>query len=290
MNATSVPLGSNAEPLPATEFRRWPRLVGFLFFAWSLLGVSIVSVIMVTSAFLVMPFDPKGERAWYLTKLWAKWNLKVAGVDVDTRLETRLPDGPCIFVCNHQGAFDILALFMGLPRRFVFIAKKSVFRYPFIGWHIAAQGFISVDRSNRERSIRSLEIAGARIRNGISVAVFPEGTRSADGSILPFKKGPFVVALQAGVPIIPVALEGSLHVNPKRAWYVCPNTVRILLGPPIETAGLTDAQRDDLIKRVRTEVIRLHQRLGGLGGDERNAIAAAGVEGIGRARDDGAVD
>ena len=170
----------------------------------------------------------------------------------------------------------------------MFIAKKSVFRYPFIGWHISVQGYIPVNRSNRERSIKSMEAAGARIRSGISVCVFPEGTRSKDGSILPFKKGPFMVAIAAGVPIVPVAIEGALDVNPKRTWYVCPNTVRILLGPPIETAGIGEGERDQLIRHVRSEVIRLHRRIGGLGGDEKNAIAAAGVEGIGRAADDGA--
>lgn len=284
--AVSLPFAPPAESLQAPSIRRWPRIFGFLFFVWGLFGVSIVSVVTVTSAFLGMPFDAEGNWAWLCTLGWAVGNLLVTGVSVDSRWETPLPEGPCIFVCNHQGTFDILALFVGLPRRFVFIAKKSVFRYPFIGWHIAAQGYISVDRSNRERSIRSMEVAGERIRSGISVCVFPEGTRSADGSILPFKKGPFMVALQAGVPIIPVAIEGSLNVHAKRAWQVYPNTVRILLGPPVPTAGLKDADRDDLIRRVRGEVIRLHRRLGGLGGDERNAIAAAGVEGIGHAVDE----
>ncbi len=288
--ATALETAVQAKQLPvATGLRRWSRLAGLLFFLWSLFAISVISAVMVTLAFLTMPFDPTGDRVWFLTKIWARANLFVAGVKVDARSETKLPDGPCIFVCNHQGNFDILSLFIGLPRRFVFVSKKSVFRYPFIGWHIAAQGYISVDRSNREASIRSLEVAGERIRNGISVCVFPEGTRSTDGSILPFKKGPFVMAMKAGVPIVPVALEGSLHVNPKRSWYVCPNTVRILLGPPVPTAGIAESGRDDLIRQVRTEVIRLHRRLGGLGGDERNAVAAAGVEGIGRSVDEGAI-
>jgi 1-acyl-sn-glycerol-3-phosphate acyltransferase len=279
-----------AEALPEARYRRWPRLVGFFFFIWSLVAVSVISAVLVTLAFLTMPFDPTGDRVWFLTQFWARANLFATGVKVDAHSETRLPEGPCIFVCNHQGAFDILSLFVGLPRRFVFIAKKSVFQYPFIGWHIAAQGYIKVDRSNREASIRSMEIAGTRIRSGISVCVFPEGTRSTDGSILPFKKGPFMVAMKAGGPIVPVALEGSLFVNPKRTWYVCPNTVRILLGPPVATEGVTEEGRDALIRQVRSEVIRLHQRLGGLGGDERNAVAAAGVEGIGRAAGAGASD
>jgi 1-acyl-sn-glycerol-3-phosphate acyltransferase len=226
------------------------------------------------------------ERVWRLTRNWSSNCLGIAGAKVETIFETPLPEGPVIFVANHQGNYDICAMFVGLGRRFVFAAKKSVFRYPFLGWHISAAGYIPVDRGNREAAIRSLDEAGEKVRAGTSVAFYAEGTRSWDGSILPFKKGPFMFALKAGVPIIPVALEGSLQVNPKRTWYVCPNTIRILVGPPIPTAGLTEKDRDDLIRRVRGEVIRLHRRLGGLGGDEKNHIAAAGFEGIGRAAEE----
>jgi 1-acyl-sn-glycerol-3-phosphate acyltransferase len=274
------------EPLPALRVRRWSKPVGFLFFAWGLFAASVHSVYIVTAAMIGTLLDRTGGAAWWCTLKWASGILYAVGVKVEPHFEAPLPEGPCIFVCNHQSAIDILALFGALPRRFVFVAKKSVFSYPFIGWHIAVQGYIKVDRSNRESAIRSLEIAGERIRNGVSVCVFAEGTRSKDGSILPFKKGPFMMALQAGVPIVPVAIEGALQVAPKRTWYVCPNTVRVLIGPQISTAGLTEANRDDLMRDVRSTVIRLHRRLGGLGGDEKNAIAASGVEGIGRSIDD----
>lgn len=273
---------SPADPLPARSIRRWSRTAGFLFFVWVLLLTSVATVVDATISFLVM-FGPGGrERLWWITRAWSRHLLAIAGVKVETTYEHALPDGPVIFVANHQGNYDICAMFLGLDRRFVFAAKKSVFRYPFLGWSIRAAGYIEVDRGNRGAAIRSLEAAGEKVRAGTSVAFYAEGTRSSDGSILPFKKGPFMYALKAGVPIIPVALEGSLQVNPKRTWYVCPNTIRILVGPPIPTAGLSEAERDTLIARVRGHVIRQHRRLGGLGGDEHHHIAAAGLEGIGR--------
>ena len=280
--APRLPPDPPTEPLSPVPIRRWPRLLGNLFFVWGLFAASVHSVYTVTACFLVTAFDRSGDLVWWITLIWARGILKAAGVKVATHFEAPLPDGPLIFVCNHQSIIDIVALFDALPRRFVFVAKKSVFRYPFIGWHIAAQGYISVDRSNRESAIRSLDVAGRRIRSGVSVCLFPEGTRSSDGSILPFKKGPFMLALKAGVPVVPVAIEGALHVTPKRQLYVCPNTVRVLIGPAIATDGMTEEDRDPLIHDVRSSVIRLHRRLGGLGGDEQNSIALAGVEGIGR--------
>ena len=174
------------------------------------------------------------------------------------------------------------ASFVGLPRRFVFVAKRAVFRYPFLGWSMTVMKFIPVDRSNREAAIRSLEAAAVRIRGGLNVTVFPEGTRSFDGSILPFKKGPFMLAMHAGVPVVPVAIEGSLGVNPKHQWYLCPNRIRILVGPAVPVTGNTAAERDALIATVRSHIIRMDRRLGGPGGDERSHVAAAGLEGIGR--------
>jgi 1-acyl-sn-glycerol-3-phosphate acyltransferase len=276
-------------PFPSVAVRKWPKLLSQAFFGWGMLSASVQSATLVPLAFAVTPGDRTGRRVWAVTLMWARGILKSVGVKTDVTYEAPLPDGPCIFVCNHQSTIDILALFDVIPRRFVFVAKKQVFSYPFIGWHISAAGYIKVDRSNRESAIKSLDVAGERIRNGVSVTVFPEGTRSKDGSILPFKKGPFILALKAGVPIVPVAIEGALNVSPKIGMEVTPNTVRIAFGKAYETKGLTEADRDALIRSVRTSIIRMHRRLGGLGGDEKNAIAASGVEGIGRAIDEDGV-
>lgn len=289
VTASSVTTGelTNAPstPLPEVRWRRWPPLAGQLFFALGMAFTLVVTPIAATACFVIMPFDRRGEGSWWITRAWARAIGAVAGMRAEVTFEAPIPDGPCIFVGNHQGTVDILALFVGLGagRRFVFVAKKSLFRLPFLGWHLTAAGYIPVDRSDRGSAVKNLERAGEIIREGRSVMVFPEGTRSRDGSILPFKKGPFMLALKAGVPIVPVAIEGSLQMNPRGSFYLCPNPVRMLVGAPVATAGLGEADRDDLMRRVRASIIRQHRRLGGLGGDVDDAIAAAGLEGIGRA-------
>lgn len=278
MTGPALPL---TDPLPPVPVRAWHKAVGAVFFLTAFSFTCLWTIVCATAVFVVVPFSRTGELLSRITVGWAAGILGVAGMKVETHQEAPLPDGPVVFACNHQSQFDILALFVGLPRRFVFVAKKSVFRYPFLGWGIRAMRFIPVDRSNRAAAIRSLEEAAQRVRRGLSVSVFPEGTRSFDGSILPFKKGPFMLALHAGVPIVPVAIEGSLHANPKRRWYLCPSTIRILIGPPVPTEGLPAEQRDELIATVRRHIIRMNRRLGGPGGNEETHIAAAGFEGIG---------
>jgi 1-acyl-sn-glycerol-3-phosphate acyltransferase len=276
-------------PLPVLPLRKWPRALGFLFFVWTLVAASVISVVDASLGMLLMPFRPS-FAAW-IARAWGIHVIRASFVKVETIFEEPLPEGPVIFVCNHQGNYDILALFEGLGgvKPFVFVAKKSVFSYPFIGWFISAAKYISVDRGNREKAIASMKAAGEKIRAGQSVMIFAEGTRSADGSVLPFKKGAFHVAMEARVPLVPVAIEGSLQVNPKRRWYVCPNTIRILVGPACRIDGITEAARDAVIREVRSTVIRLHRRLGGLGGDESQAIAASGVEALAIADSAGAL-
>lgn len=280
----SPPSNGPTAPLPPVARRRWPRPLGHLFFGTGLLATALVTPPAALAAIAAVLLGDRGGGSWKVTRAWAGAIGRVSGMNAQVSYEAPLPEGPCIFVCNHQGTMDIIALFVGLGahRRFVFAAKKEVFRIPFLGWFVGAAGYIKVDRADRAAAVKSLQAGGELIRGGRSVVVFPEGTRSRDGSILPFKKGPFMLALHAGVPIVPVAIEGSLQMNPRGSLYLCPNPVRMLVGAPIPTSGLGVADRDDLIRRVRSSIIRQHRRLGGLGGDEHNAIAASGLEGIGR--------
>ena len=275
MAQISASVDGPVEPLPPVVVRRWPRPVGFLFFVWMLLTGSVVTVLCALGGLLTMWAVPAMARI--MPRVWSRTVLALGGIRLRTDFEAALPAGPVIFIGNHQSMFDILALFAGLSLRrpFVFVAKKSIFSIPFLGWFVRAAGYIPVDRGDRDSAIRSLEMAGARVRAGTSVMVFAEGTRSHDGRVLPFKKGPFHVAMQARVPIVPLAIEGALQVSPKRRWYVCPNTIRVLVGAPIDLSEVTEADRDALIRTVRTQVIRLHRRLGGAGGDLDNAVATS---------------
>lgn len=217
------------------------------------------------------------QRWWSPVLLWAGG----ARLEVQGREHLR-PGQPYVFVANHQSTIDIPVLFMALPSDFRFAAKKALKYVPFIGWYMWAAGFIFIDRRNHRDAIRSLDEGGERIRGGVSLAMFAEGTRSESCRVLPFKKGPFALAMKARVPLVPVAIEGSGHLMPKNSWNITPGPIRVRIGAPIDPAPFGD-DRERLIHAVRCAVIEQNQALGGLGGDLNDAIAARGLEGIGRA-------
>jgi 1-acyl-sn-glycerol-3-phosphate acyltransferase len=144
--------------------------------------------------------------------------------------------------------------------------------------------FVFIDRSNHTKAVRSLELAGERIRGGISIAMFPEGTRSPDLAIMPFKKGPFALALKAGVPVVPIVIEGSGKLMPKNSWNITPGPIVVSIGEPVDPKQFGD-DREALMKVVRDRIIDLSVELGGKGGDKSTTVAAKGAEGIARARD-----
>jgi len=170
---------------------------------------------------------------------------------------------PHIYVMNHQSMLDIPIAFVAIPANLRFIAKHSLKYIPFVGWFIWFTRMVFVDRGNRSQALKSLTAAGNRIRErGISVIAYPEGTRSRDGSILPFKKGVFMLALQSQVPIVPVCIEGSGAVLPSDGFRIRPGNVRMKVGTPIQTAG-RDGGLEPLMNEVREALIGLHRELSG---------------------------
>lgn len=174
---------------------------------------------------------------------------------------------PHIFAVNHQSTLDIPVAFAALPANLRFVAKHSLLYVPFIGWYMWATGMIPVNRSDRTRAVASLRRAGDRIRAGANIIIFPEGTRSRDGKILPFKKGPFALALESRVPIVPVAIHGSGAVLPAGNWIHSPGVIRVKVGRPIPTEGRDTNDREGLAREVREAIIQLHREIGGQGGD-----------------------
>lgn len=183
---------------------------------------------------------------------------------------------PHIYAMNHQSMMDICCAFAVIPANLRFVAKHTLAYVPFLGWYMWATGMIFINRSNRRKAMQSLRLAGERIRSGKNIIVYPEGTRSKDLTIMPFKKGPFVLAVEAQVPIVPVAIDGTGRVLPSGGFKIRPHVVRMKVGKPIPTAGRKD--RDQLLREVRDAIIQLHREIGGLGGDAE-AIADAGTEG-----------
>ena len=202
--------------------------------------------------------DRTGDLVLWLARLWARVILGVPGVKLDVTMRTRLePDRPYIFMPNHASMIDIWAVFAAIPSPFRFIAKKQLARIPLFGWAMAAGRFIFIDRQNPLAARRTMDEAARRIRSGQSVVIFPEGTRTRDGRLCPFKKGGFRLAIDSGAAIVPVAIRGSRALMPRGAALIRAGTVTVEVGEPIPTAGLAIADRDALIARVRSEIARM---------------------------------
>lgn len=159
-----------------------------------------------------------------------------------------------VIMSNHQSHFDILAFYGHWGRQFRWVMKQELRRVPGLGWGCAAVGHIFIDRSDRERAIASLKKARALLSGGVSVMFFPEGTRSRDGRMREFKKGGFMMALEMGLPILPVSISGSRHVLPGKTMKLLPGSVRIKIHPPIETTGYGLERRDALMQDVAATI------------------------------------
>ncbi len=199
---------------------------------------------------------------------WAAALLRAGRVEVDlTGVENLLEAGPGILVANHESWFDVLALAAHLPVPYCFVGKEELTRIPVFGPAWQACGNIPIDRRDHDAAVRSLDRAGEQLRRqGGVVILFPEGTRSPDGRMLPFKKGAFVLALKLGVPLLPVGISGSRDVMPKGRWRVRPGTIRVRLGPALPVDGLDEADRDALMGRARAVVEALRSGDIGAGG------------------------
>jgi 1-acyl-sn-glycerol-3-phosphate acyltransferase len=203
-------------------------------------------------ALILRLFDGTGDRVVDLARLWSRTLLGFAGVKLTVDWRTRLDEKtPYVFMANHLSTVDIWALFAALPLRLRMIAKKQLARIPIFGWAMWAGRFIFIDRANAVAARRSIEEAKRRIRGGENVLLFPEGTRSRTGELGPFKKGGFHLALDAGVPIVPVAISGAREAMPAGSLLLRPGHVRIVVCEPISTTGLGDADREMLLEKVR---------------------------------------
>jgi len=198
---------------------------------------------------------PGGAALMPLARVWSWLVMKTARVrwkaTYDPAFDTRRA---AIYAANHQSQFDIPALVLAMPVDFRVVAKRSLLYVPVFGWALWLAGFIFIDRSNRDQAIKSLDRAAGRLRRGTSVAIFAEGTRSPDGTLLPFKRGGFVMAIQAGVPVVPVTITGGRAVMPKGRLWIRPGTIEVHFGAPIETRDYTYDTRDTLIARVHAVI------------------------------------
>ncbi len=176
----------------------------------------------------------------------------VRAVGVRIRVEglENIPPGVCVFIANHTSNADPPAVVGSIPRRIAILAKESLFRIPIVGQAFRLARFVPVDRANRQDAIASVDQAVEHLKQGVSFVIYPEGTRSLDGRLLPFKKGSFVLAIKAGVPIVPVACIGAHKVMRKNELRVHPGEIVVRFLPPIDASAYTLEQRDELTARA----------------------------------------
>jgi 1-acyl-sn-glycerol-3-phosphate acyltransferase len=227
----------------------------------TLVGVLVLlvdTVIMGTLAVLLAFVPPRGDWSVRIGALWARILLLVGLVRVRVEGAEGVPrEGPVVYMSNHESWADIPVLLATIPTQFRILAKKSLFSIPFLGWAMAATGFIPVDRKNRRNAVKSFEEAALRIRAGRSVLLFPEETRTRDGKLLPLQRGGFLIAIKAGIPIVPVGLDGARRYMPRGTYLLRTGTITVRFGSPIPTADRPVTEKGELMEEVRGEIERL---------------------------------
>jgi 1-acyl-sn-glycerol-3-phosphate acyltransferase len=237
-----------------------------------LLKLSFIAAHTVVVCPVIVGLALVDERAAYrLCQRWSRINLLVSGVRVRTRRMAALdPARPYVFMSNHRSQFDILAVVTALEDfQLRWVAKKELTRVPVFGWALQNAGHIIIDRSDHAQAVASLRAARAKMQEGVSVVIFPEGTRAApDQTLLPFKKGGFMLALETGFPIVPVVVRGSAAVLPNRSTHIRSGEIEVVVGAPIPVTG---RERDDLMRRVQSFML---EELGPAPGTGRAAAVA----------------
>jgi 1-acyl-sn-glycerol-3-phosphate acyltransferase len=191
-------------------------------------------------------FDAHGRWQHACARAWSWLILRTSGIRVRVEgLENLRPQEATIYCVNHQSAMDIPVLFVSLPVQFRFAAKRSLFNLPFMGWHMRRSGFIAIDRDKPLEALKSMKKAAREIREGKSVLLFPEGHRSRNGQLLPFKAGSFYIAILAGVPIVPITMNGTPNVLKPDTYHVRAGQTEMIIHPAVLTAGLSlrDAEK-----------------------------------------------
>jgi 1-acyl-sn-glycerol-3-phosphate acyltransferase len=222
------------------------------------LGTAPVAVLLTavcaTAAFLAALVDRSGRTTRRIGGAWSRALLRLLRIDVEVTGAENVPAGPAVYAANHASTVDIFVVFGYLPLDFRIVFKQSVGFIPILGWSIWLGGHVPIDRSHPFRARKSLERAAKRIASGTNVVVFPEGTRSPDGGVRRFRRGSFRLAVEAGVPVVPVSIVGVKALVPHGIPSARPGTVRVVIHPALPSRGLTLDQVDGFADEVRAVV------------------------------------
>ena len=191
-------------------------------------------------------------------RYWAPGLLRAGGMRVEVEgLENLDPSRSYFFAVNHQSMLDVVVLYDALPLPLLFIVKEDLRRVPLLGRYMSAMGMIYIRRQDRRQSLEAMQLCAQRLAEGRSILIFPEGTRSPNGSLGPFKPGAFVPPIDAGAPVVPIAIDGTGKVLPPGGFRVRPGKICLAIGHPIATDGLERQDRRDLARNVRGQIVEL---------------------------------
>ncbi len=237
------------------------------------------TIVLGTLSLLSSLFDRSGRIQHGFARLWSRLILKticspvtVTGLD---RVDTSKPQ---IYASNHISALDIPALYVHLPFQFRIMAKKELFRYPFMGWHLRRSGQVPIERDNAIASIRALNRASEGLKAGMPLVVFPEGGRSATGQVQPFMPGAFYVAIKAQCDVVPIAIIGTFELLPMNTYHIRPRPLQMVVGEPISTAGYTTRQMNQLAAKVQQVIEDMYYARASVP-DPRTAAPASSASG-----------
>jgi 1-acyl-sn-glycerol-3-phosphate acyltransferase len=221
-------------------------------FVYVYIGLALVLVLPWLILWTVITGNPD---ALYRAAMKAvRFVLRLVGVRVRVEGIENIPQGVCIFAANHISSIDPLTFIPVIPRRVAILVKKELFRIPILSRAMRLSQFVAVDRADRESAASSVDVAVERLKQGLSLAVYPEGTRSPDGRLRPFKRGAFAMAIAAGVPIVPVSIVGAQRLMQKGSWKIRAGEAVIRFGPAVDASEYTPDRRNELLVRVESLV------------------------------------
>lgn len=230
------------------------RILRRLHYWWSLIAAGALLLIFGPPILLVAWITGKHDLVYPWANFGARNWLRLSGAKVHVTGNEHLdPNQTYVFVSNHRSYLDTATLFLHTGRRIGMLAKKELLRVPILGYGMGFVNVMAIDRSNRERALQTTQAATDRIRSGISFGVFAEGTRAKPGELLPFKKGAFYMAANAGVPVVPIAIKNTDYLMGKGTGEARSGTIEFVILPPVPTAGCaTDEEVKRLVERVQT--------------------------------------
>ncbi|KAA0208238.1 1-acyl-sn-glycerol-3-phosphate acyltransferase [Ignavibacteria bacterium CHB1] len=218
--------------------------------------IAIHAILIAVLTIIVGPFDSRGKAVHILSKVFSKWILFIAGVKLKIEGKENLDKhANYIFISNHQSYFDIPVLMQAIPNVVRFIYKDTITKIPIFGWGMYLGGYIPISRENPREAIKSLKYAAERVNKGISVVIFPEGTRSTDGTLGDFKRGAFMLADFAKVQLVPVAISGSIDIMSRTKFKIKSGDVTVKFANPVEYS-----KDKDLLERIKTKIDSMLQK------------------------------